>query len=695
MDFSNNLFALLEESKNMGQEQKKEENTRRPVERANSAPRRPQEEKEKPQNSSDRQSALNERGKDPRQERAGDNNKNTGEQNGGQELRHEGRNNRRPARADAPWRKSLDEFDRENGFPTEGERTCSEQKNAPSESDKGRLPDEPVTATVPTIPDIPVIDEKAAAGENGKSMQDLIKEQPAVNTSGMAGHGMRISLTETAALLKCDPDELKDITDLLNEYLTVKRTKKNGQEEYLYNHFDIERLRQFIQDMYQQVGLSDEMMLEYADRNFTKPYDESMQEITAIPAHIEDSVRNLLSQYTYEIRASLTPLLQNVAGYMADTNKHLQQQQAMIESGKALLDEQQAAINELSSRIEQSTGKIRNIEHIASENGNSLAEQGQSIELVMQQAKTSQGATIKAINSVSELINELRGSDSGSEGYDDTRLVKKLEELLQLQKEQRKKLDGISADVNDAAQAAAEQAQAAAEQTRQAAEQQAMLTAQPSEELQEELDSLRAKLEESEQKLAESEQRLSAAASEKEAMAEKQEKLGNVIRNIGALSDQKDDTIDSLHEQVASLTAALEEARNMGAARQAEVRVDTSYEEPEMRHSPYRSSEVSGGDSGYDDAYSAFQPKHVRVDDEDDFADDDDEPEDEPQPQQKAERRSFSGKPKVVIEDLDDEPLKPKKNSKKRHTDEDDDEEDDEERIVTDKKKKRGFGFFQ
>lgn len=379
----------------------------------------------------------------------------------------------------------------------------------------------------------PLPTEKGNKYDKGSSSENALSEDrqtPAVVTENssdttkdtardMPSLGVRTDLKTAARLLRVTEKELIDATSLLNEYLTV--TKENG--EFMFNRFDIERLEQFFDAMENRKGLSDEMMLNYAEVNFTKPYKNSMEEIATLPTHLEDMLRGIMTKYTLDIKNSLSPLINNMAEYMRMTGETLRQQEAMIEGGKQLLEEQQRTISDLSRRLSESSGEIEKLRDIAEELSSQSTEQDSTMKDIISQMKASQGSTIKAINTLSDSFKEAYSGESAAPDERSEELLELLKEVSKRQEESQKTLSSVTDTLEGFEASGVNEEELAS--------------------VIEENDGLKAKVAEYEEKLKESDDASAKAA-------EYKMKLETAIKNLAKESDEKTKLISALQSQL-------------------------------------------------------------------------------------------------------------------------------------------------
>lgn len=420
----------------------------------------------------------------------------------------------------------------------------------------------------PTIP--PFHPEEQYLPQGNQNIMNAVQTAPVQNTElrDLSSVGVRTDVHTAAKLLRCTEQELIDATSLLNEYLTV--TKVN--DSYMYNRFDIERLEQFFDDMEGKVGLSDEMMLNYAEVNFSKPFDTKMEEITSMPAQIEDSIRSMMNRYTLDVKNSLAPIITNMGSYMKMTGQTLRHQEALIESNKRLLEEQQRVITGLLTRLDENAQTMNDMKAIAetlsqqSEDSDAALQntQGQLKDL-LSQVRSNQGATIKAINTVSDTVKSMTEEGINTEDRTDE-VLSALENLLKKQDENTEAISSINEAIDSLEPPAPEDDEELDELINENDELKAKIQ-EYEERLSENEDALKEK-EELEEKLSSYEQELddtdalqekiadyeAKIAEQEDAMAQASDyraKLETAIKNIAAESDQKTELINTLQSQLA------------------------------------------------------------------------------------------------------------------------------------------------
>ena len=159
----------------------------------------------------------------------------------------------------------------------------------------------------------------------------------------------RFSEEDTVKRIKgCSIEDLRDVTDDINEYLTVRLN--NGH--YYYSFFDIERLRKIFTYISNQPGGYDAAnLLIYCDEHFTKPYDNARSDMAALPAQINDELKNIRGTVSLEMRNILMPVFSNFTQELKNTNASLSSAYEVIRQQNSLIEGQQKQLTILAGSM--------------------------------------------------------------------------------------------------------------------------------------------------------------------------------------------------------------------------------------------------------------------------------------------------------------------------------------------------------
>lgn len=255
---------------------------------------------------------------------------------------------------------------------------------------------------------------------------------PAVLTaSEISKAGQRMSLKETAALCSCSPDDLKHITDLLNEYLTCVLDEDNNPT---FNAFDLERIEQALDYVHSKRAGNenvipesqiDSIILSFAQENFNHPYAPTSEQIAEMPARLSEQITDILGTYTVWMKKNMQALAFSV--------------ETRIRQMSDALDEQTEAMNKMKRDMEQSRMASEDAKEAASRVSNGVNSVSTSIADLSDKlnglGRQSQLEAMSSRLNKLDKLDELRGLDKLDElDKLDHKLgnLKNLEELKKL-----------------------------------------------------------------------------------------------------------------------------------------------------------------------------------------------------------------------------------------------------------------------
>lgn len=385
--------------------------------------------------------------------------------------------------------------------------------------------------------------------------------------------GEKISENEAARIINCSVRELVRITELYNEYLTCTKTEDG---HFLYNRYDIATI---LQILYDQVdgGYSDKDMLAYMkdDDSYKRPFKDNAKEF---PEQIRLAVNQAFKGYAYELQTSVKSLIGQISETISSMNATIASQKIMLEEQSRTMKDQTDVIMKMAGQLEKDAKAFDNIPQIMSSIPKAVTEnsekQSKAINDILQQMRSGQGETKKAI---SDLLSEIEKVREAGQNDESTKKIESLSENLnKVTKEQSDKLSEIvsAIDSNEKLKAENNSLQEKLDSTQKALEQSKTIeeyntlsdsyneASEQIDELQQQVESISSALEISEAK----------DQTHMKELSDFRNKVSVALKNMAEESDKKSERIKELESKLRELGARQSATRqNEGTAHTQEA----------------------------------------------------------------------------------------------------------------------------
>lgn len=420
---------------------------------------------------------------------------------------------------------------------------------------------------------LPINDEKEAQGKKDLP-ESRIEHKTNLTKTDLRRLRERKPIDKVAETLNITVEELKEYTDILNEFLTVEN--RNGT--YYYNGFDIERVRQIVEDDRARAYSSDENILSHAEAIFKKPYDTTMEDIASLPMHMEDVLRAMTTNYLRSMKAGFSQLLGQLNENMQLTAESMQIQQAAINDIYARIDSLKAPdMSGVNSRLDSATEGLARIEFLSKKASDEARNQyvaiddlkravedtkrdaertERTVSTLSNDLADSKRDSDRMLNSISSAIGQIRSSNNGSS--DSREVLERLEELSARIDESNGRIEEILSNQAEADYSGYEEQHEADEAA-----------------------------------IAELEQKFADVSAELEMSKANAETLKGLVAKVSADADDADDKVSDLTEQLSARDAEIErllkenrELKERAEADRRQLARQQSQMQPQMQPRP-------------------------------------------------------------------------------------------------------------
>ena len=383
--------------------------------------------------------------------------------------------------------------------------------------------------------------------------------------------GSKIDVKSAARIINCSVEELIRVTELYNEYLTCS---KDNEGHFLYNRYDISTI---LTILYDQVdgGYSDKDMLAYMkeDENYKRPFKDNAQEF---PEQIRMAVNQAFKGYAYELQNSVRSLIGELGKAVTSMNTTIASQKTMLEEQSAAMENQTKLIMKMARQLESDAKAfedvkampqiIENIPKTIAENND---KQSKAISDILQQMRSGQGETKKAISEIKAEIEKTKEQGNNTENSKKLESVSNaLNRIIQEQEQETKKLTELSSAITSSEEL---KTQCSFLKEKLASAEKSLEESKSIEEyntLSEDLDKANTVAKELQDKLDSTTSALEVSQAKEQAHSKELEdfktRVGSAIKNMAEESDEKSKKIRQLENQLSELRNRQRPMQNAG-----------------------------------------------------------------------------------------------------------------------------------